>query len=235
MRSLLVALAFLVLLAPRAFADDRSAIADAATKLATAATSLAKTAKETDDRGARKKFAPAASDIADDLTALSRKAGKDVPLASVGKDAADIDKDATKLVELADEVDDKDARKSLRTAATLLEQSIASLKKQIDAAAAKGGSDKAAPAAAKRFTGRFCNTTVKCDSSSRFYFAVSANGQEVFRSKLVMEGENDGVVLYEGSYLVTFFGANGRDFLGQKQLAVKSEGWQLNSGCVKEN
>ena len=95
----------LVMLTGLAHADgkaDRSALADALTKLSASATNLGKAAKAADDRGARKKFAPAAIEVGDDLAALARRIGKDVPLKTVSGDAAEAEKAAAKLVEVPD-------------------------------------------------------------------------------------------------------------------------------------
>ena len=118
-------------------AADRAAVADAIGKLGASAEALGRTAKASEDRNVRKKFAPSATELGDDLAALARRARKDVPLAAIVKDAVAINKDATALVELADEADDKDERKSLRAQATLLQQGVAGLRKTLDAIAAK--------------------------------------------------------------------------------------------------
>ena len=46
-------------------------------------------------------------------------------------------------------------------------------------------------------------------------------------------GKNSALVLEEGQYLVQILETNG-DFLAQKTLDAKTEGWQLVSGCVKD-
>lgn len=238
LRLSLIPIAAVVLAAPQAAhadAKDRAAIADTATKLSSSAANLAKTAKASDDRGARKKFAPAASDLGDDLAALSRRAGKDIALKTLAKDAADIDKDATALVDLADEAEDKDERKALRAQAVLIEQGVAGMRKTIDEAAAKEDSSKAQPAqGTKKFTGRLFNNTDKCSWDENLKFVISRNGQQVFATQMIFPGKNQALVLDEGSYLVQILETNG-DFLGQKTLDVKTEGWQFVSGCVKDN
>jgi len=138
--SLLVAAVVLFGLS-RAYADsaaDRSAISDALNKLGGVAHGLAKTAQGSDDRAVRKKFAPAATDLGDDLQALSRRAAKqDVGLETIVKGLGPIDKDATELVDLADEAEDKAERKNLRNQAQQLQQAISAARKIIDAAANK--------------------------------------------------------------------------------------------------
>lgn len=138
-----------VLAGSRARADDasdRALIGDALAKLSANADALAKTAKASDDRAVRRKFAPAAVDLADDLAALARRARKDVPIGTVVKELGAIDRSATALVDLADEADDKAERKSLRAQATQLQQTVAGARKIIEAYAAKKD-DKPAPAA----------------------------------------------------------------------------------------
>ena len=115
------------------------------TKLGTTAESLGKTAKASDDRGARKKFAPKATEIADDLAALAKRARKDVPLTTIASALADIDKDANALVDAADEVEDKTDRKNYRAQAQQLEQGVAAIKKTIDTLAAAGDKPAAQP------------------------------------------------------------------------------------------
>lgn len=140
-------LVVLVLLfgASRASADDRAVIADTLDKLGGAAHALAKNAQGSDDRGARKKFAAAATDLGDDLKGLARRAAKpDVALAVVVQGLGPIDKDATELVDVADEVQDKQERKSLRAQAVQLQQQISAAKKLIESMANKKEEAKAA-------------------------------------------------------------------------------------------
>ena len=228
-----------LVMAPQAFADaksDRAAMADAATKLSTSATSLASTAKASDDRGARKKFAPAAQDIADDLAAFARRVVKDVPMKSLANDLTGILKDAAALVELADEAEEKDERKALRASAQLLQQGIANVGKQLLAAAANEEKGGAQPAAApKRFTGRLFNDSDKCSWDENLVFQVSREGQVVFKSGLVFPGKNQALVLEQGTYLVQLLKGGSQEFLGQKALEVKAEGWQFLSGCVNQD
>src|SRR5258706_1383015 len=115
-----------------AHAEDRNTAADAMTKLGTTAETLGKTAKGSDDRGVRKKFAPKATELADDLAALAKRTRKDVPLKPISTELADLDKEATTLIDAADEAEDKTERKGLRASATSLEQGIAAIKKTID-------------------------------------------------------------------------------------------------------
>jgi hypothetical protein len=138
--NLAVVVVLLLVFASRAQADDasdRALIGDALVKLSATAESLAKTAKASDDRAVRKKFAPAAIDLADDLGALANRARKEVPIATVTKELAAIDRAAVALVELADEAEEKDERKALRAQATQLQQTIASSRRIIEAYAAK--------------------------------------------------------------------------------------------------
>ncbi|HEY5928451.1 MAG TPA: hypothetical protein VIV11_42485 [Kofleriaceae bacterium] len=233
----LISLVFVALCATPAFADakaDHAALADAANKLSQSAANLAKAAKGSDDRGARKKFAPAAQDLSDDLAAFGRRAAKDVPFKQLGGDAAAILKDSGALVELADEAEDKEERKSLRNQAQLIQQGVANLGKQLLAAAAnEDKGSKPADTAPKRFTGRLFNNTDKCDWPENVFFQLSRNGQVVFKTQLVFPGKNFALALEEGQYLVSILETNG-DFLAQKTLDAKTEGWQLVSGCIKD-
>jgi hypothetical protein len=143
----LLALVVLAFTASRAQADDRILVADALVKISATAESLAKTAGKSDGRAVRKKFAPAAQDLADDLAALSRRTRKDVPFDALVKDALGISKDALALVDLADESEDKDERKSLRAQAQALEQNVGLARKALEALAAAKPAAPAAPAA----------------------------------------------------------------------------------------
>lgn len=230
-----IAFAILVIGLPRAHADekaDRAAIADALNKLAASASSLAQTAKSSDDRGARKKFAPAAADLGDDLAALARRAGKDVPFKTISKDAAAIEKDATALVELADEADDKDERKSLRANAALISQNLAGVRKTIDSASTKAD---AAPPAPSRFTGQLINNSGDCSWSENVYFIVSANGQVVYKSGLVFPGKAQSLVLEKATYFVQVTDTAGSKQLAQGQLAPAKDGWAFKTGCVNQD
>jgi len=209
---------------------DRAAISDALAKLSASAASLAQAAKASDDRGARKKFAPAASELADDLSTLARRALKDVPWKAVAKDAADVAGDADKLVGLADEADDKDTRKSLRAQATALAQAIAGVRKSIDVVAASASKGGEAPA---RFTGRIFNTSDSCSWEENLKFVISRDGAQVFTSQMVFPGKDFGLVLERGRYLVQFFDTSGK-FLGQGTLDANHEGWSFKSGCVNQ-
>ena len=124
-------------------ADDRSAVADSIAALGTSADTLGKNAKASDDRAVRKKFANKATELADDLASLSRRTRKDVALATISTELAELDKAATSLVDAADDAEDKAERKQLRASATSLEQGIVAAKKTVDALAT------AKPAAAK--------------------------------------------------------------------------------------
>lgn len=147
----LLAAAVLLFGASRAYADaaaDRAVIAETLGKLGGVAQALARTAAASDDRAVRKKFGPAATDLGDDLQALSRRAAKpDVGLETIVKGLGPIDKDANGLVELADEAEDKAERKSLRNQATQLQQAISATRKIVDAYANKKEDAKAAPPA----------------------------------------------------------------------------------------
>jgi hypothetical protein len=232
----LIAPVAIVLLATSAHADqksDRTAIADSLNKLSASAAALAQTAKSSDDRGARKKFAPAAADLGDDLAALARRTGKDVPLKTISKDAAAIEKDANALIELADEAEDKAERKSLRATAVLIGQGIANARKSIDAAAATD--DKpAAPAAPIRFTGRILNNSDSCSWAENLRFNVSRNGQVVFQSGLVFPGKDQPLVVEKGQYLIQFTDTSGKH-LGQGTLDANKDGWSFKSGCVNQD
>lgn len=143
------ALLLVIATAARADADsaqERSVISETLDKLGNAAHALAKTAQSSDDRGARKKFASAATDLGDDLKGLARRAAKqEVALAVVVQGLGEIDKDALGLVDVADEVSDKQERKTLRAQAVQLQQQIATAKKIIDQIANKKEEAKAAP------------------------------------------------------------------------------------------
>jgi hypothetical protein len=210
---------------------DRATIAETLTKLSTSAATLAKTAKESDDRGARKKFGPAASDLSDDLGALARRLGKDVAIKTIATDAASLDKDASALVELADEVEDKDERKTLRAQASLIQQGIANARKAIDAV--KEGT-AAAPSAPVRFTGRVFNTSDadNCSFGENLKFVISRGGQQVYATQnVVFPGKDFALVLDKGSYLVQLLDTSG-EFMAQRTLEVGREGWSFKSGCV---
>lgn len=130
-----------VVVCGRAYADapNKAVIIDTLTKLATAADGLAKEAANSDDRGARKKFAPRAREIADDLNDLATTARKEgTTLARLGGGIAPIDKDAAGLPDLADEIEDKTERKAMRQKANLLQQAVSATRKLIDSEAAKG-------------------------------------------------------------------------------------------------
>ena len=132
----------------RASADtaaDRVALSDYAVKLSATATSLATSAGASNDRAVRKKFASRATELSDDLTAFSRRVRKDVPLDAIAKDALDLAKDAAQLVNLADDAEEKEERKSLRAQAQVLEQGVAALRTGVDNTIARA--KPAAPAA----------------------------------------------------------------------------------------
>ena len=210
---------------------DRAGVADSLAKLSSSAATLASTAKASDDRGARKKFAPAASELSDDLAALSRRATKDVPWKAIAKDAADISRDADKLVDLADEADDKDTRKSLRAQATSVVQGVAAVRKSIDAASSSSASAAQAPS---RFTGRLVNNSDSCSWAENLKFVVSRDGQSAFTSQMVFPGKDVGTVLAGGRYLVQFFDTSGK-LLGQNNLDASRDGWMFKSGCVNQD
>lgn len=234
----LVALVTLVVVAATpARADqkaDRAAIADASTKLSASATTLANTAKASEDRGARKKFAPAAAELADDLAALAKRAGKEVAAKLLVTDATAIEKDATALVELADEADDKAERKALRAQAQLLQQGVVAVRKSAemlkDDAKTKDG-----PAAPQRFSGRLLNNSDSCSWAENLKFVISRDGQQVFASlNMVFPGKDEPVVLDKGRYAVQLLDTSGK-LLGQRALEVAKEGWSFKSGCVNQD
>lgn len=210
---------------------DRAAIADTLTRLSASATSVAKAAQASDDRGARKKFGPAATELGDDLAALAKRVGKDVALKSIAADAAAIDKDATALIELADEAEDKDERKSLRSQAVLIEQGVAGVRKAIDAVK----DNDQAPHGAAKLTGRLVNNSNDCSWEENLKFVISRNGQQVFVTQtMVFPGRDVALVLDAGSYVVQLLDTSGK-FLGQKPLDASKEGWTFKSGCVNQN
>jgi uncharacterized membrane protein YccC len=229
-----VALGTVVLSARNVKADekrDRAAIAEALGKLATSATSLARDAKSLDDRSARKKFAPAAQDLADDLVALARRANKDVALKTIAKDAQEIDKSAAGLLDLADDIEDKDERKALRARAALIGQGVASVRKQIDGAA----NQDSKPAASQRFTGIIYNNSNDCSWAENVRFLLSANGKQVWTSGLVFPGKSTSVALDKGSYFVRVVDTAGSKLLAQGTLEASKEGWAFKSGCVNQD
>ena len=142
--------------------SGRAALGDVISKLATAADAIANAAKTSDDRGVRKKFAPKATEISDDLAALARRAVKDVPMKTIAEEVGAIDKDATALIDLADDADDKAERKTLRAQATALEAAVAGLKKTVEAGAKTD--DAAKPAKLP---------TITADSYKRLVAAVT--------------------------------------------------------------
>src|SRR5450432_2327736 len=62
--------------------------------------------------------------VADSIAALARRTRKDVPLTTIATELAELDKQATALIDAADDADDKAERKQLRATATSLEQGI---------------------------------------------------------------------------------------------------------------
>ena len=201
------------------------------TRLSGSAAALGKTAKGSEDRGARKKFAPAAVELGDDLAALAKRLGKDVALKSIATDAAAIAKDAAALVELADEADDKDERKSLRAQAVLIEQGVAEARKAIDAVK----DDDKSTTAPQKFTGQLINNSNDCSWEENLKFVISRNGQQVFVTQhMVFPGKEFAVVLERGQYLVQLLDTSGKS-LGQKNLDANKEGWIFKSGCVNQN
>ena len=233
--ALIAAAALLVLGVSSAHADqkaDRAAIATSLTQLSTNAANLAKAAKASDDRGARKKFAPAAAELGDDLAALAKRLGKDVAIKAIATDAAAVDKDAAALVELADEAADKEERKSLRSQATMIQQGIAAARKAIDAVKDDAA---AAPSAPQKFTGRMFNTSNSCSWEENLKFVVSRDGQQVFATQnMVFPGKDVPLVLEKGKYLVQLLDTSGKS-LGQGALDASKEGWIFKSGCVNQD
>jgi hypothetical protein len=233
--SLLACFAVLAASAAPAAADaaaDRAAISGSVTRLASGATSLAGAAKGSDDRAARKRFAPAAGELADDLGALARRLEKDAPLRSLAGDAAAIETDAAALIELADEVEDRDERKSLRTQAGLLHQGIGGIRKLI-AEAEKKEKDSGPAPAAQRATGRLVNDSDAdaCSFGENVRFVVTRNGDQVFASQLVFPGRDQALVLDHGRYYVQVVDTVGKQ-LAARDLLVKRDGWSFATGCV---
>lgn len=210
-------------------ASDRVAIADGLSKLSGTAGALATTAKKSEDRAVRKKFAPKAEELCDDLASLAKRAGQDVALATLAKEAIAIGQDTSALIELADEAEDKDERKALRSQASLIDQNLASLRKLIDASASKG-EDK--PVAAKRFTGRFVNTTDKCEWIDHVMFVVTRDGAQAYKSGLVPPGSQQSIVLDAGDYAVSITDSVGTVYKSAT-LKVGREGWVWNTGCYE--
>jgi len=218
-----------------AFADakaDRAAVIDAVGKLATIANDLAATAKKSDDRGARKKFAPAATELGDDLAAFARRLAKDVPAKSLIADATGIDKDAQALVELADEAEDKEERKEFRKQAVLIQQATAAVKKLVEQVVAQEDSKDAKPV--QRYTGRLFNNTDDCDLPENVKFVLSRDGQRVFTANMVFPGKSFELAVEKGRYNVQILDTTDT-FLAQRTLDANVEGWTLSSGCVKDD
>jgi hypothetical protein len=149
-------------------AADRSAIAEALTKLASYADGVAQAAQRSDDRGVRKKFAPRASDVADDLEALASRTRKNVTYRALGKQALEIDRDVLALIELADEAQDKHERKALRAQAVTLEQSVATTHKVLEALAARDDDKPAKPAKPQPMTSAAFGQLVEAIRSASF-------------------------------------------------------------------
>jgi hypothetical protein len=149
-------------------AADRAAVADALTKLSSYAEGVAQAAQRSEDRAVRKKFAPRASDVADDLEALANRARKDVTYRALSKDALAIDRDALTLIELADEAQDKAERKALRSQAVTLEQSVAATHKVLDALAARDDDKPAKPAKPQPMTSAQFGQLVEAIRSASF-------------------------------------------------------------------
>jgi hypothetical protein len=236
---MLVSVVAVVLFCSLAIADsksDHAALADSANKLSASAGALAKSAKASDDRAARKKFAPAAQDLGDDLSSFARRAAKDQSFAALASDATGLVKDARALVDLADDVEDKDERKSLRASATLLQQGVEALGKQLVTAASNEGRDggnKPADGTPRRFTGVLVNNTDKCNWDENVMFQVVKNGQVVYKTQLVFPGKTSALALEQGSYVIQVLETNG-DLLVQRPFEAKAEAWQFASGCVKD-
>lgn len=209
---------------------DRAAIATTLNQLSANAAALAKTAKASEDRGARKKFGPAAAEIADDLAALAKRLGKDVAMKAIATDAAAIDKDATALVDLADEDEDKEERKSLRSQASMIQQGIAGARKAIDAV-----KDDAAASAPQRFSGRLVNNSDSCSWAENLKFVITRDGQQVFATQnMVFPGKDFALALDKGKYAVSVHDTSGK-LLGQGTLDANKEGWIYKSGCVNQD
>ncbi len=126
---------------------ERAAIADSLDKLASNAMTLARTAHRSEDRALRRRFARAATDLGDDLDALARRARRpNVEIDVIARTLRHLDQDAQRLVDLADDADDRYERKDLRRQATQLEQMIGASQKLIAAYASKDTSDDRRPA-----------------------------------------------------------------------------------------
>ena len=124
---------------------DRSALAEALGRLSAHAEGLARNANGSEDRAVRKKIAPRASEIADDLSNLARRARKDASFESLARDTRALADDAATLVDLTDEAQDKVERKTLRAQASVLEQGLTLTRKAMELLAARKDDDRAAP------------------------------------------------------------------------------------------
>jgi Domain of unknown function (DUF4476) len=184
-QALLSLVVVLVVFSGRAIADsaaDRAAIADAAVKLSANATSLAKSANGSDDRAVRKKFAPRVTELSDDLSALARRVRKDIGLDAIAKDALDIAKDAAELVNLADEAEEKEERKSLRAQAQLLEQGISAMRTNVETVAARTDKKPAAPPVSNK------PAAMAADSYNQFVAAVKGASFDKGKLDMVAQG-----------------------------------------------
>lgn len=182
-----VLLAAFVALPHRASADDRAAILDAITRATTTADAFARTAAASDDRAVRKKLAPKATDIVDDLTSLGRRARKDdVPMAALQADAASIARDTAKLIDLVDEASDKTERKALRAQAQLVDQALAQITKQLaDAKAAKPAAPRAQPAMAPGNFKQLVDTASSANTDAQKFEVINAAGVNWFNANQI--------------------------------------------------
>ena len=151
-RYLVSALALVLLLvtgAPRADADaaaDRASLAGSLDRVAKQADTLLRDANDSDDRAVRKKFAPRVEELADDLEGAARKVRKDASWDAVRKELQSISRDASDLVDLADEAEDKAERRALRQQATQLETGVTNAIRDLDTYAARREEARKAPA-----------------------------------------------------------------------------------------
>jgi hypothetical protein len=132
-----------------------------------------------------------------------------VPLKSIAKDAVEIDEAAAALVDLADDVDDKDERKTLRAQAGLLVSHLV-------------------------VSSTRCRSNA-CSWEENVRFVVTAAGQQIWTSGLVFPGKNASVVVYKGSYLVQVVDTAGSKLLARGTLEANKEGWTFRSGCVNQD
>jgi len=189
MKSIVLSLIVIALVAVphRASADDRGAILDAIARATTTADAFARAAAASDDRAVRKKLAPKATDIVDDLNSLGRRAKKDdVAVSALQSDAANIAKDTAKLIDLVDEASDKTERKTLRAQAQLVDQALAQITKQLaDAKPAKPTAPRPQPAMAPASFKQLLDVAGNANTDQQKFEVINAAGANWFTANQI--------------------------------------------------